>query len=289
MRQAVRNYYQELGVTRSASLEEIRNAYKRLARQVHPDLCVKDSARPVAELQMKRLNAMVATLADPVKRARYDSRMAFSTPRRTSLAPGRVVWPACGAFLATALLFAFAQLRDSPRTNPAGLPPPVITRRTERPRPQRRIVRPARTTAKLLLPESAPEIQTLLPPLTVNQLAPVLKLDAPLPPPPPAVQFTLAGRWVFVPSRHTSTAGLYPPVYIELHLTEASGVLHGRYRGRYQIADRAISPNVAFQFEGEATAGGNRFAWVGSGNAKGQVTLRLLSSGALEVSWVAEQ
>ena len=72
-------------------------------------------------------------------------------------------------------------------------------------------------------------------------------------------------------------------------MTESAGMLRGRYRARYRITDRAISPRVAFQLEGHAAPSGGKLPWSGPGNAKGEVTLRLLSSGALEVSWVADQ
>jgi len=48
------NYYEELSVGRSASADEIRRSYKRLARLLHPDRCAEDPARVLAELQMKR-------------------------------------------------------------------------------------------------------------------------------------------------------------------------------------------------------------------------------------------
>ena len=85
---------------------------------------------------------------------------------------------------------------------------------------------------------------------------------------------TLAGNWLFVQSSSVRIAG-YRPEYIELRLTEDSGTLRGRYQARYRVIDRAISPNVAFEFVDRA----------GPGNATGEVTLRLLTSGILEVTW----
>jgi hypothetical protein len=99
----------------------------------------------------------------------------------------------------------------------------------------------------------------------------------------------LGGDWFFVPSPRMKNSGLYPPEYIELRVTEGSGILHGRYRARYQVADQAISPTVAFQFEGPAGVDGASLPWRGAGGATGQVTLRLLTSGAMEVTWVASR
>jgi hypothetical protein len=72
-------------------------------------------------------------------------------------------------------------------------------------------------------------------------------------------------------------------------LTEASGILHGTYRARYHIPDRAISPLVSFQFDGPANQDRASLPWTGTGGSKGEVRLRLLTPGTLEVVWAANQ
>jgi len=62
--------YNELGVSRSASDEEIRRAYRRLAKEHHPDLHPGDKQ---AEDKFKRISAAFAILGDPDKRKRYDA------------------------------------------------------------------------------------------------------------------------------------------------------------------------------------------------------------------------
>ena len=100
---------------------------------------------------------------------------------------------------------------------------------------------------------------------------------------------SIAGNWLFVPTPDTKSAGLYPPEYIELRVMEEAGVVRGRYRARYRVADKAISPTVAFEFEGRGTNDEARLPWTGAGGAKGEVSLRLLDSGALEVTWEASR
>lgn len=63
-----KDYYQTLGVPRDASAEDIKKAFRKLARKYHPDV----SKEPDAELRMKEVNEAHAVLSDPEKRAAYD-------------------------------------------------------------------------------------------------------------------------------------------------------------------------------------------------------------------------
>jgi DnaJ-class molecular chaperone len=62
--------YQTLGVTRAASQDDIRRAYRKLAKQHHPDL---NPGNIKAEEQFKKVSAANELLSDPAKRARFDS------------------------------------------------------------------------------------------------------------------------------------------------------------------------------------------------------------------------
>jgi curved DNA-binding protein len=63
------DYYRTLGVPRSATQAEIKKAFRKLARESHPDKHPGDSG---AERRFKELNEANAVLSDPAKRAKYD-------------------------------------------------------------------------------------------------------------------------------------------------------------------------------------------------------------------------
>ena len=64
-----RDYYEVLGVPRSASAEDIRKAYRKLARRYHPDVNRDDKS---AEEQFKEINEAYQVLSDQEKRKKYD-------------------------------------------------------------------------------------------------------------------------------------------------------------------------------------------------------------------------
>jgi curved DNA-binding protein len=94
-----KDYYQTLGLSKTASGKEIKQAYRKLARKFHPDLNPGDKA---SETRFKEINEAYEVLGDPEKRKKYDELGAnwrqYEQAQQAGQSPfGDVRWSTGGA------------------------------------------------------------------------------------------------------------------------------------------------------------------------------------------------
>ncbi len=315
--ESVVTYYEHFGLTREATQDEIHKAYRSLCRLLHPDHQTRGDLQALAEAQMRWVNQVYHTLRDPDRRREYDRTLEAAPQEVPAGLPqvdrwvnlsgrwkGTVLWYGLSALVAGGLAWMLSGHRIADRrvegardAEPAGAIPArgrIAVRSPSSASIAREPSRPAVATrpGSPVLPS-----QPLQAPLAL--LPPPVMAPDPLPANPVfgstewlAVPRRFQGTWSYlVPSRTEAPrpAALYAPEFIETAIVEAGATIEGRYRARYVIPDRAISPNVAFHFSGVVTGDEARLVWTGSGGAKGEGRLRLLSGSSIEISWAATQ
>jgi curved DNA-binding protein CbpA len=146
-------------------------------------------------------------------------------------------------------------------------------------------------------PAGSPRPAAATPPaVTIAELPSNTKVASVVPPEPARVERApnrrLGGFWFYVKPPHgqqNKNRALYPPEFIEVTISEENGAIYGRYRARFQIIDRAISPDVNFTFQGADNGSQNAWQWSGPGGAKGDLTLKLASENTLRIDWTATE
>jgi hypothetical protein len=323
-------HYEELGLECGATTEQIRSAYRNLARLLHPDQQRDEELRRLAEVQMRRLNFIHAELTDPLRRSLYDASL-LEAPFATNVAPaghsGRRLplagrdWELLAAGAAFGSLLWLLPERPFNRApapdlawRVAGQPDPAA-QRPAKPEPKEsarvaaelsearerlEVVRAerdaalaelARAGAPAVEPAEVPPIRAIEP-LGLPPPVAVAGVPAPAAVPPAASEreSSFGGTWVYVrPRIPSSQLPMYSAEYVEAVIVAQSGTLRGRYRARYRVPDRPISPEVTFRFEGRHNPGTVEMVWTGAGGAKGDLKLKLLSRDKVELSWIATE
>ncbi|KAL1366202.1 uncharacterized protein [Arachis hypogaea] len=87
------NFYKVLSVSpKSATMDEIKRAYRSMALQYHPDVCHDPSMKEESNRMFVQLNAAYETLSNPMLRQQYDSQLGLSVSHDYSETSLRSLW-----------------------------------------------------------------------------------------------------------------------------------------------------------------------------------------------------
>jgi hypothetical protein len=276
------NRFEELGLERSATATEIRQAYRNIVRLIHPDRCQDEDLRHLADLQMQRLNETAEILLDPVRRQRYEAQIDQQLPAGSS--PVAVLEKAYSAGqrdanirlaawcllagMVAASLFWFVRDSDYAVRGLALAP-------------EAGLLQPAPgENGDAAMQGRLDDLEGRLRALELSPAGTVKK-----PVEPPAVGSGMAGDWYYrAPiSLSGGPGGLAPEKRVDLKIREQGAVLRGTFNSGYEIHDGILSPTMAFRFEGHPADG--LVGWNGAQGTAGAIQFRLLAPNALLATW----
>jgi len=322
------NYYEELGIHREATTDEIREAYKLVARLLHPDLQQDSRLKELAECQMRRLGEVVAVLVNPQARARYDAGLVdgtrvglltrFAPASRPELLQAAVrhwFWLLMGTVIVgMGLWFGSTRGTDVPpgfAVVERAAPPvePAVTQPKPAAVKKPRVKPPEHTYARRREPAPPPRDAageepdprlSATPPTPAEAASQAAKVEPGSVPArqkagtarePPTGASRYEGEWLYsADGREDNSAGTYPAKYVEFRLRQEGGMLTGDYRALHKVSDKAISPEVVLRVRGESPAGNTgKMEWESSSGAKGELDVTLRSPNQMEVKWWTTQ
>ena len=113
----MKDYYQVLGVPRTATPAEIKKAYRQLAARYHPDKHRGNELEDLARDKLTELNEAFEVLSDPARRTQYDRTRSFSRHAAGTPQPvpdlGRSMWSLIRFFIVLGIaVFAFRFIRN---------------------------------------------------------------------------------------------------------------------------------------------------------------------------------
>ena len=298
-------YYEEIGVAPGASPEEIRNAFRALVRLFHPDQQTDPQLKEIAEKQMRKLNRVYAVLSDPERRRRYDETLdggylpavVVSPVFRSGLRQfmGRTA-PFVAIILGAGLLIwltpeSITESTPGPRSfahdqinNPAASPSVFAT-------DQGSLIATLRSDLRAVTLERSAAIRELGR-LRGTASEPRSVLESGSAAGNPSI-LSLTGVWFYAKSaqaQDSDSQALNQPENIEATISEQDGKIYGRYRARFPVADKSVSPDLTFAFAGPSGSGPQfTFPWTSAAGAKGELDLKVISSNSLRIDWHATE
>lgn len=285
-------YYDELGVGPDATPEEIREAFRAMARLLHPDQQTDPALREMAERQMRKLNQINSVLSDPERRMAYDDALdrARSGPVLVisdsgSLKRSILRW-VLAAVLVCGIMLGVWYMMDSGNTQEVRLQEPIPAQTNS---PSASDVGDNVAQLKARIASLETERNTALQMLS-KLTGTAGKTPATAAPPKAEPSADYAGTWSLGKGHGFASPGgesRYTPDFINLTVSGNGNSIRGDYKSRYQVLDHAVTPDVNFTFGGAPAKDGS-FSWEGPGGAKGKVTLKTSGLG-LEVSWIASE